>query len=379
MAWITRYYEPYFSEMLQQGKVLAIYGSRQVGKTSLINRMIKNGAGVYKGDGNDFDLQEIFNSQRISTLQNTFGSYKTIFIYEAQKITGIGHTLKLIIDHLPDVTIVVSGSSSFDLSNKLGEPLTGRQNVYRLMPVSVLELVHNLGGMQVIQQLENLLIFGGYPETITAGNNEQRIRYLTNLRNSFLLKDILELENVRNASKLMDLLRLLAYQIGNEVSLNELSNQLGLAKQTIERYLDLLEKVYIIKKIRGFSRNLRKEVTKTHRYYFWDNGIRNTIINNFNPRSTRNDTGQLWENFLFMERLKTREYLGIFANSFFWRTYDQKEIDLVEERDGKLFGYEFKLKAKRLTPPKLWIETYKDAGFQVIDRENFIQFLNPLN
>ena len=379
MDWITRYYERYFGEMLQQGKVLAIYGSRQVGKTSLINRMIENGAGVYKGDGNDFDLQEILNSQRISTLQNAFGGYKTIFIDEAQKISGIGHALKLLIDHVPDITIVVSGSSSFDLSNKLGEPLTGRQNVYRLMPVSVLELVHNQGRMKVIQQLENLLIFGGYPETITAGNNEQRIRYLTNLRNSFLLKDILELENVRNASKLIDLLRLLAYQIGNEVSLNELSNQLGLAKQTIDRYLGLLEKVFIIKKIRGFSRNLRKEVTKTHRYYFWDNGIRNTIINNFNPTSIRNDTGQLWENFLFMERLKTREYLSIHANSFFWRTYDQKEIDLVEERDGKLFGYEFKLKAKRLAPPKLWVDTYKDAGFQVIDKENFMEFLIPFN
>jgi hypothetical protein len=231
--------------------------------------------------------------------------------------------------------------------------------------------------MKVLQSLENLLVFGSYPETLTSKNNEHKIRYLSNLKNSFLLKDILELENIRNASKLLDLLRLLAYQIGAEVSLNELSGNLGLAKQTVERYLDLLEKVFIIKKVQGFSRNLRKEVTKTHRYYFWDNGIRNALINNYNPFPVRNDTGQLWENFLFMERLKTREYLHIQANSFFWRTYDQKEIDLVEERAGKLFAYEFKLKAKKHTPPRLWSNTYPEAEFSVIDRENFLNFLTP--
>ncbi len=189
------------------------------------------------------------------------------------------------------------------------------------------------------------------------------------------MRDILELENVRNASKLFDLLRLLAFQIGMEVSLNELSNQLGIAKQTVERYLDLLEKVYIIIKIQGFSRNLRKEITKTHRYYFRDNGIRNAIINNFNPMKVRNDRGMLWENFLFTERLKTQEYLSIFSNNFFWRTYDQKEIDMVEERDGKLFGYEFKIQAKKLKAPKLWLETYPESEYKVINQDNFLDFL----
>lgn len=377
MAWIKRYYEESFGHMLQSGKVLAIYGSRQVGKTSLIDRMIRAGPKVFKGDGNDLDLQEVLNSQRLSALKNAFGGYEIIFIDEAQKVRGIGEALKLLTDHLPEITCIVSGSSSFDLSGKLGEPLTGRQNRYLLYPVSVLELVENQGRMTFLQQLENMLVFGTYPETLTSVNKDQKIRYLSNLKNSFLLKDILELENVRNASKLMDLLRLLAYQIGGEVSLNELSGQLGLAKQTIERYLDLLEKVFIIKKVQGFSRNLRKEITKTHRYYFWDNGIRNAIINNYNPFPFRNDTGQLWENFLFMERLKTREYLDIQANSFFWRTYDQKEIDLVEEREGKLFAFEFKLRAKKLTPPRLWMNTYPEAEFSVIDRENFLDFLIP--
>lgn len=377
MTWIPRYYEQQFGQMVRKGKVLAIYGSRQVGKTSLINRMVQDSASTFMGDGNDLDLQEILNSQRLSTLKSAFGGYDLIFIDEAQKIKGIGNALKLLIDHDPGLTIIASGSSSFDLSNKLGEPLTGRQNVFTLFPISILELAANMGQMKVIQLLENMLVFGSYPETMTAANNEQRIAYLTNMRNSFLLKDILELESVRNASKLIDLLRLIAYQIGNEVSLNELSNQLGIAKQTVERYLDLLEKVFIIKKVQGFSRNLRKEVTKTHRYYFWDNGIRNSIINNYNATRLRNDTGQLWENFLFMERLKSREYLRVHANSFFWRTYDQKEIDLVEEREGKLFAYEFKLNAKKRSPPKLWAETYKEADFQVIDKENFFEFLLP--
>jgi predicted AAA+ superfamily ATPase len=379
MEWIKRYYEDKFDNLLQKEKVLVLHGSRQVGKTSLINRIIKPGENIFKGDGNDLDLQDILNSRRLSVMQNTLGGYSLVFIDEAQKVNNIGEAIKLLIDHSPDITIILTGSSSFQLSGKLGEPLTGRQNVHLLFPLSVLELVNHKGRMEVLRMIDNLLVFGSYPETLTAMNNDKRIKYLHNLRNSYLLKNILELENIRNASKLFDLLRLLAFQIGMEVSLNELSNQLGMAKQTIERYLDLLEKVFIIKKIQGFSRNLRKEITKTHRYYFWDNGVRNAIINNFNPLKMRNDAGMLWENFLFTERLKTQEYLTIHANNFFWRTYDQKEIDMVEERDGKLYGYEFKLQTKNIKAPKLWTETYSEAEFKVIDRENFLEFLLGAN
>ncbi len=375
MEWIRRYYEDKFDRILQEDKVLVLHGSRQVGKTSLVNRVIKTGKDVFRGDGNDLDLQEILNSQRLSVIQSALGGYKLVFIDEAQKINNIGEAIKLMIDHSPGITIILTGSSSFQLSGKLGEPLTGRQNVHLLFPLSILELVNHMGRMEVLRRIDNLLVFGSYPETLTADNNDNRIKYLLNLRNSYLLKDILEMENIRNASKLFDLLRLLAFQIGMEVSLNELSNQLGLAKQTVERYLDLLEKVFIIKKVQGFSRNLRKEISKTHRYYFWDNGVRNAIINNFNPLKMRNDAGMLWENFLFTERLKTQEYLMIHANNFFWRTYDQKEIDMVEERDGKLYGYEFKLQAKNIKAPGLWTETYSEAEFKVIDRENFLDFL----
>ncbi len=373
--WIQRYYEAQFEDILQKGKVTVLLGSRQVGKTSLVKKMIRNRENVFIGDGNDFDLQELLNSLRLSALKNALGNYSIIFIDEAQKIRNIGEAMKLIVDHLPDSTVILSGSSSFDLSNKIGEPLTGRQSVYTLYPLSVLEMAENSGMIEVQNQLDNLLVFGSYPELLTSSNNEKKSEYLINLRNSFLLKDILELDSIRNPSKLFDLLRLLAYQIGNEVSLNELSGQLGIAKQTIERYLDLLEKVFILKKSQGFSRNLRKEITKTHRYYFWDNGVRNSIINNFIPLNLRNDTGMLWENFLFSERLKTRHYKKIYANEFFWRTYDQKEIDLIEEREGNIFAYEFKWKAKKYTPPKLWADTYPDSEFLVIDRENFLEFL----
>lgn len=375
LNWIRRYYESLFASMLQEGKVMVLLGARQVGKTSLIKKMISERENVFKGDGNDFDLQELLNSLRLSLIKSALDNYSLIFIDEAQKIRNIGEAIKLIVDHLPGSMVILSGSSSFDLSNKIGEPLTGRQTVNTLYPLSILELENQYGRLEILNRLDTMLIYGNYPEVVTAENNKKRIDYLINLRNSFLLKDILELDNIRNPSKLFDLLRLLAYQIGNEVSLNELSKQLGIAKQTVERYLDLLEKVFIIKKSQGFSRNLRKEITKTHRYYFWDNGVRNSIINNFNPLNMRNDKGLLWENFLFSERLKTRHYKKIYANEFFWRTYDQKEIDLIEERDGNIFAYEFKWSSGKQKAPKLWLTTYPDSEFKLIDKDNFLEFL----
>ncbi len=375
MVWIPRYYEKEFPKMLEKGKVLVIYGPRQVGKTSLINYLLPDESGVFKGDGMDSVLNEVLGSMQLGIIENAFRGYKTLFIDEAQKINNIGFALKLLIDHNSEIKIIASGSSSFDLSNKTGEPLTGRQKVYFLFPVSILELIEYEGGMEVLGQLDNLMIYGSYPEVLTAENREKKIEYLINLRNAYLLKDILELENIRNPSKIADLLRLLAFQIGQEVSLNELANQLEISKQTVEKYIDLLEKVFVIKKVRGFSSNLRKEVTKTHRYYFWDNGVRNALINNFNPLSFRNDKGMLWENLMFIERLKSQEYLRIHSNNYFWRTYDQKEIDMVEERDGKLFGFEFKWEAKKHKPPKLWTDTYSNAEYRVIDRNNFIPFL----
>ena len=375
-VWYNRYLETQVETVLRKGKVFVLYGPRRVGKTELIRKMISGFSGkTFSGTGDNQEIRELLSAQKLSLLQTAFGSYQLVFIDEAQRIPEVGYGLKLLIDHFPEMIIVVTGSSSFDLSNKIGEPLNGRNTLRNLFPVSVFELYQQFGGMYVIQKLEDLLIYGAYPEVLNATSSIDKKEYLISIRDSYLLKDILELESIKNLSKLTDLLKLLAFQIGQEVSLNELSNNLGIARQSVERYLDLLEKTFIIKKVGGFSRNLRKEVVNTARYFFWDNGIRNALINNFNPIAQRNDIGMLWENLMYMERLKTKSYKRIFASDYFWRTYDRQEIDLVEERDGKLFAYEFKWQPRSVKAPKAWTDAYPDADFQVISKENFLEFL----
>ena len=373
--WYSRIYETK-DAYLKKGKVNLMYGPRRVGKTSLIKQLLKDiTKKVFLGDGDDIQLRKILSSNDKTRILSALQDYDYIFIDEAQRISDIAWGLKILVDNLPETIIIASGSSSFQLSSQVGAPLTGRSITSMLFPVSAIELKQQFGGMHIIQNLENYLVYGMYPEILNTGNSKDKISYLFELRNSYLLKDILELENIRNADKLYDLLRLIAFQIGNEVSLNELGNALELAKQTVSRYLDLLEKAFIIKRIGGFSRNLRKEVTKTNRYYFFDNGIRNAIINNFNMLEIRNDIGMLWENFMVMERIKKQHYHEIYSNNYFWRTYDQKEVDFVEERDGKLFGYEFKWKVKNTKIQQEWLNTYDNASFEVINKENFLQFI----
>jgi predicted AAA+ superfamily ATPase len=376
MRWYNRYLENQEQLIFKTGKVFVLYGPRRAGKTELIRKIVaKIDCKKYAGTGDNLELREILSSQRLTKIASFFRSYELLFIDEAQRIPEVGSALKLLIDNVPTLKIIATGSSSFQLSGEIGEPLTGRHTTRLLFPVSVFELNNQLGGMEILQWLENLLIFGCYPEVLNAPSLNEKVEYLFSLRDSYLFKDILELENVKNASKLFDLLKLLVFQIGQEVSLNELANNLGISKQTVERYIDLLEKTFVIKKVGGFSRNLRKEIVKTNRYYFWDNGIRNALINNFNPINQRNDLGMLWENFLFIERLKTKHYKRVFSNDYFWRTYDQQEIDLVEERNGKLYGYEFKHSPKKIRIPKAWEKAYPEAEFQVISKDNFLEFL----
>lgn len=373
---IERIYDNELGNKITPGKVIVIYGPRRVGKTTLITNFLQNYEGkYYLGTGEDRLLREILESEDIKRIRGSFINYDLVVIDEAQHVNNIGLGLKMLVDQLPDLRVLVSGSSSFDLSNKLGEPLTGRQRIMTLFPIAYMELVNFSGSMDALSSLEELMIFGQYPEVIMTKNFSEKMEYLMTLTNSYLFRDILELENIKNSSKLADLLKLLAFQIGNEVSLNELSNGLGIAKQTVERYLDLLEKSFIIKKVSGFSRNLRKEVTKTARYYFWDNGIRNALINNFNALDSRNDSGMLWENFLAIERLKKQTYQPLYSNNYFWRTYDRQEIDWVEERDGKLFGYEFKWGKKKAKLPKAWASAYPKAEFKIINKENFPEFI----
>ncbi len=373
--WFTRYYENKDS-FLNKGKVSLLYGPRRAGKTELIKMQLRNFKGkLFEGTGDDIELRSVLGSENKSKILTAFQDYDCIFIDEAQRINNIGWGLKILVDGLDGKSIIASGSSSFKLASEVGEPLTGRSITHTLFPLSVVELKKQFGGMDIVQNLENYLIFGMYPDTLNQRNKNDKVAYLTELRNSYLLKDIFEVDGVKNADKMFGLLKLLAYQIGGEVSLSELGNALELSKQTIARYIDLLEKSFVIKKIGGFSGNLRKEVTKTNRYYFIDNGIRNAIINNFNATDNRNDIGMLWENFMVMERIKKQEYEKIYSNNYFWRTYDKKEVDFVEERDGKLFGFEFKWSPRKVKIQKEWLRTYQNATFEIINKDNFLGFL----
>jgi hypothetical protein len=276
---------------------------------------------------------------------------------------------------VPNIKVIATGSSSFELAKDVGEPLTGRKFVLKLFPLAQMEISQIEKRHETQSNLEARLLFGSYPEVVTTRNNQQREEYLREIISSYLFKDILALEGIRYSNKLVRMLQLLAFQIGKQVSLTELGRQLGMSKNTVERYLDLLEKVFVIFRLSGFSRNLRKEITKNHRFFFCDVGIRNAIIGNFNPLEIRNDVGQLWENYVITERLKRQEYLREAANSYFWRTYDKKEIDLVEERQGNLFGYEIKWAKARVKAPKDWQKTYKSAGFEIINKENYLQYI----
>ena len=373
---IKRHYLNKIEEYLKPNKVLVIYGPRQVGKTTLLKEYLKTYSGkLYESTGENLELRKVMESGDLSKITSFFTGYELVVIDEAQKIENIGIALKILVDQVEGIKVIATGSSSFDLSNKIGEPLVGRQTVLHLFPVSALELIENYGRMRVHEGLENNLIFGSYPEVVTTQGRQEKKDLLVQIRDSYLYKDILELENIKNSRKISDLLRLLAYQIGKEVSLQELGNSLDMSKNTVERYLELLEKSFVLVNVRGFSRNLRKEVSKISRYYFYDNGIRNAVIDNFNALEPRDDAGQLWENYLFIERMKNREYKRIYANQYFWRTYEKKEIDLVEERDGRLFGYEFKYNDKKVKPPKDWLETYDNAEFSVINKENYLDLI----
>jgi predicted AAA+ superfamily ATPase len=374
---LYRYYLDKIKEFLKPNKVLVIYGPRQVGKTTLIQNFLKDFQGkIYNSTGENESLKKLLNSGDFSKIIPFFKGYDLIFIDEAQKIPSIGEGLKILVDQIPGIKIIATGSSSFSLANKVGEPLVGRQHLLHLFPISLIELDEDLGRGYIEENLNNLMVYGTYPEVLTKESFIEKSTYLQQIKDSYLFKDILELESIKNSRVILDLLQLLAYQIGKEVSLSELATNVQMDRKTVARYLDLLEKSFVIINLRGFSRNLRKEITKTSRYYFYDNGIRNAVINNFNDVDSRNDIGQLWENFLFIERLKKQSYHNIYSNNFFWRTWDQDEIDLIEQRDGKLYGYEFKYSSKKQPKaPKLWVNTYKESSFEVITRDNYTSFV----
>ena len=376
---IKRYYLDRISSMLQPGRVLAIYGARRSGKTTLIEDFLKTWTDgrYFLGTGEDRAVKEVLGSSDVNLIRSSFSGYSLVVIDEAQAMSNVGAGLKLLVDTLPEVKVIASGSSSFQLASGIGEPLTGRRRTATLYPIAAMELDAEFGGMALRQRLDELLVYGSYPEVLTTENAQDKAEALHELCNSYLFKDILAFERLRNADKIHRLLSLLAFQVGKEVSITELGTALGLNRLTVERYIDLLEKTFVIFRIPGFSRNLQSEVTKTSRYYFRDNGIMNAVVNNFNPLSMRNgnDIGALWENFIVTERMKKHEYSRIISNNYFWRTYKRQEIDLVEERGGQLYGYEIKYGKAKPSAPSLWKENYPDATYQIISRQNYADFI----
>ncbi len=372
---IKRFYDD-LSKYLFPNKVLIIYGPRRVGKTTLLNNFLSSSKLKYKFvNGDDLDVQTILSSQRIESLKEYTRGYELLVIDEAQKVPNIGMGLKILVDHVEGIKIIATGSASFDLSNKIGEPLVGRSVTLKLYPLAQLELAEDFNRYELKEKNWQYLIYGSYPEILSSESLDEKKEYLTGVVNSYLLKDILELEQVKGSKILLDLLRLVAFQVGSEVSLSELALNLNIDVKTVARYLDLLEKSFIMINIRGFARNLRKEIKKYGKYYFYDNGIRNAVISNFNPLELRDDIGKLWENFLVTERIKKQSYGKIYSNNYFWRTWDQKEIDFVEEREGKLFGFEFKYTPRKTKLPQEFLDTYPNADIEVITKDNYLDFL----
>lgn len=363
-------------EWLNKEKIIIIYGARQVGKTTLVKQILEKFGKKTKYYDCDFGvIREKLNKSEKLSVESFLKDYDLIIFDEAQRVKNIGLSLKIMHDNFPDKKIIATGSSSFDLANKISEPLTGRSIEFFLTPLSMNEILQKQDRFEIEGGIENIIRFGLYPGIYNKGEKTKK-ELLYNIVNNYLYKDILEFENIKKSDQLFSLLQLLALQIGNEVSVVELGQQLGMNKLTAQRYIDLLEKSFVIFSLRSFSRNLRKEIVKSRKIYFWDLGIRNALISNFNSLNIRNDTGALWENFCIAERMKSNLNNRKFANVYFWRTYDQKEIDYIEDCNGTLSAYEFKWNdRKKIKAPKSWVENYKDAGFEVITPRNYQDFL----
>lgn len=373
---VTRILESRISEMIEPNKAMLIFGARRVGKTVLMKHIYDNFPGNKMFmNGEDLDTALLLQKRSVSNYKGVFGGIELLAIDEAQNIPEIGQIIKLIVDEIPGIRVIASGSSSFDLLNKTGEPLVGRSTQFVLTPFSQQELSRRENMLETHRNLESRLIYGSYPEVVLMESSEKKERYLRDIVSSYLLKDILAVDGVKNSAKMQNLLRLVAYQVGSEVSFDELGKQLGMSKNTVERYLDLLEKVFVIYRMGAFSRNLRKEVTKSGKYYFVDNGIRNAIIGAFQPLELRTDAGALWENYIIGE-FRKRNFNSLSYNDlYFWRTYDNQEIDLIEESPSGLTAFEFKWGNKNPKMPKVFAQAYQGSKFFVVNRDNYLDFL----
>ncbi|MFA5644295.1 MAG: ATP-binding protein [Patescibacteria group bacterium] len=361
------------NKILQKNKVVIVYGPRRVGKTTLLNIFLEKTDLKYKLDnGENIRLQKLLNSLDFKKIKEYVDGYDLIVIDEAQEIKNIGKALKIIVDQVKDIYVLVTGSSSFELSQEIGEPLTGRKKTITLYPFSQSELLTLYNKYELKEKLEDFLIFGSYPDVVLAKNKEEKVALLNELVDSYLLKDILKLDKIKFSKKLLNLLKLLAFQVGNLVSLNELAQKVSLDVKTVDRYLDILEKGFVIKSLSGFSRNMRNEINTKSKYYFLDNGIRNALISQFNSLDNRDDIGALFENFLVIEKNKKDNLVN---NYYFWRNYEGKEIDLIEDRDGKIYAFEFKWNKIKKDLPKDFLENYNNVEFNSVNKNNYLDFI----
>ncbi|MBX2904927.1 MAG: ATP-binding protein [Taibaiella sp.] len=374
---IVRLLQAEIDKQIGKQKVVMLYGSRRTGKTTIIRHLAdKYGKDVLLLQGEDMDVSMSLAQRTVANYKRLTKGKKIIVIDEAQAVPDIGMVLKVMIDNIHDITIIATGSSSFDLVNKTGEPLVGRNLVYQLYPIAQCELKDYEDHITTTRNLEQRLIYGSYPELWQLEDADEQQTYLQQLVNSYLLKDLLILENIKGADVLYKLLQMLAHQVGSQVSTVELGNRLQINKLTVERYLDLLTKVFVIYPLSGYSSNLRKEVTKSKKWYFYDNGIRNALINNFDALHKRNDIGQLWEQYVMSERMKYNAYRKHKAQYYFWRTYDGQEIDLLELKNGKIQAIECKWQSsKKVKVPAAFEKAYPDADFNVIDKNNYLDWI----
>ena len=373
---VKRLLQARITDRIEPNKAVLIFGARRVGKTVLMRQLINDFAGkTMLLNGEDYDTLALLEERSVANYRHLLSGVDLLAIDEAQNIPDIGSKLKLIVDEIAGVCVLASGSSSFDLLNKAGEPLVGRSTQFHLTPFSQKEIAQIETALETRQNLESRLIYGSYPEVVTLDSFERKTDYLRDIVGAYLLKDILAIDGLKNSGKMKELLRLIAFQLGNEVSYDELGKQLGMSKNTIEKYLDLLSKVFVVYRLGAYARNLRKEVTKAGKWYFYDNGIRNAIIGNFNPLSIRQDVGALWENYLISERIKANSNEGLGKEFYFWRTYARQEIDLIEENTDTLTALEFKWGTKKPNVPDIFKETYPNATFGVVNRDNYLQYL----
>ena len=378
MQYIKREIEDSIRKNLISNKVVIIFGPRRVGKTVLLNQILNSTDEEYiLLNGEDMEHQAILKNRSIANYTRLLGKKKLLIIDEAQVIPEVGQNLKLMIDSISGLRIIATGSSAFDLNNKMGEPLVGRKIEFNLFPLSQQELSREEDYLTTRSKLEERLIFGSYPELEKMTNQEDKVYYLKDLVNSYLLKDIIAFEGIKKRDKIVQLLKVIAFRVGSEISLESIGNDLQISKNTVDKYLDLLSKVFIIHKVSGFSKNLDNEITKKSKWYFYDNGIRNAIISNFNSVENRDDIGKLWENYFIAERLKYQSYSRMNLNNYFWRNKNQQELDWLEENNNQLTAYELKWNVKdNPKPPPSWRKAYLGAKFIVINPDNYLDYIS---